>query len=349
MLGAAVACGSLMSATSAQIAAPAFDFVVDTPASAFTWTGTTSLGPLQGNPSNSFNLQGNQALIVTSAAGQPLDMGQFVDGGAASVVGTLQASVPNPVPFLPDLATITISNLSFVVRTSPFPLGAGGSFSTLGDVEILSGIVDVVPLIGMPSQTDLAGTISTGQTVTGALAQSGSVLTATSLQNSSFTFNDPASGTSATINLMGMIVANSICATPVTYCTSNPNSTGFEARTTITGSTRLQDQSAQLETDRLPLNSAGFYVFSDTPGNVPNPAGSQGVLCLGGTVLRLSNFIQNSGATGAVDLGLPFGGLPAATVLQPGEEWHFQYWYRDAIGGTPTSNFSDAVRVVFCP
>ena len=30
-----------------------------------------------------------------------------------------------------------------------------------------------------------------------------------------------------------------------------------------------------------------------------------------------------------------------------GDTWNFQVWYRDAVGGSATSNFTDAVSVTF--
>jgi hypothetical protein len=41
----------------------------------------------------------------------------------------------------------------------------------------------------------------------------------------------------------------------------------------------------------------------------------------------------------------PMGNVSAA----PGETWYFQYWHRDFINGMSTSNFSNAVKIVFNP
>ena len=38
------------------------------------------------------------------------------------------------------------------------------------------------------------------------------------------------------------------------------------------------------------------------------------------------------------------GGLVAATA---GQTWNFQAWYRDAVGGTATSNFTDGLAVTW--
>jgi len=33
--------------------------------------------------------------------------------------------------------------------------------------------------------------------------------------------------------------------------------------------------------------------------------------------------------------------------VRPDQTWNFQAWYRDSFGGAATSNFTDAVSVVF--
>ena len=34
-------------------------------------------------------------------------------------------------------------------------------------------------------------------------------------------------------------------------------------------------------------------------------------------------------------------------AVQPGETWSFQAWYRDTVGGSATSNFSDGLEITF--
>ena len=89
-----------------------------------------------------------------------------------------------------------------------------------------------------------------------------------------------------------------------------------------------------------------------TQGSVANPGGSEGILCLGGAIGRYvgPGQIVNSGATGEVSLALDLTQTPQPTgfvSVQPGETWNFQAWYRDAVGGTATSNFTDGLEVQF--
>jgi len=127
------------------------------------------------------------------------------------------------------------------------------------------------------------------------------------------------------------------------HCTPSANSSGAPARTAARGSDVLAAADVRLATYALPLSSAGFYIAARTRASVPV---SQGVLCLGAPLARLSNFVRNSGAAGAVDLALPFQQLPPAAAFQVGETWSFQYWFRDA-NPTLGANFSDAVELVW--
>jgi hypothetical protein len=349
LLAAALLPCALVGLGSPGLAQAPLLFDIVQPMSAYNWSGTTSLGALQGNPNTNFNLSGTQLVLLDGAPGQPIDSAELLSGGVAAVVGNLNARIPNPVPFLPPLATITISNLSFELVTLQFPVAANGAFSTLANVTILSGTVDVVPLIGAASQSDLTGNQGIGQALTGTIVQAGSTITGTSSQNTQFMFTDPASGISATITITGTLVARHTCAAPAAYCTAATNSSGGAATIAAQGSTRLQDQALDLVSGGLPQQSLGYYIFSAGQAFTPGFGGGQGNLCLGGTIFRLSNYVLNSGPTGSVSLALPFGGLPPGALLDSGEEWNFQYWFRDSIGGVATSNTSHGVSVVFCP
>ncbi|MEM6673697.1 MAG: hypothetical protein AAF726_12700 [Planctomycetota bacterium] len=130
-----------------------------------------------------------------------------------------------------------------------------------------------------------------------------------------------------------------------TYCDSATNSSGAAAELSVLGTNRLADQQLTLRAELLPTNSLGYFLFSETADDVLGFGGSQGRLCLGGQIFRLSSFVQFSGGNGQVALPLPFAQLPSAATLSVGDTWNFQYWFRDAVGGQPTSNTSSAVCV----
>ncbi len=130
------------------------------------------------------------------------------------------------------------------------------------------------------------------------------------------------------------------------------NSTGSSATIAGTGSAIAANNNLGLTASDLPLNAFGFFLASRTQGVVNQPGGSQGVLCLGGQIGRYvgPGQIKNSGATGSFSLAIDNTQLPTPTgpvAGAVGETWNFQAWYRDAVGGTATSNFTNGLAVTW--
>ena len=138
-----------------------------------------------------------------------------------------------------------------------------------------------------------------------------------------------------------------------TYCTSNPNSTMEVGDIFATGSSVVAVNELTLHARDLPLNSFGYFLTSRTQGCVDMPGGSQGKLCLGGAVGRYSapGQIQFSAGVQAFALTIDQSQTPDPAIgliaIQPGESWNFQAWYRDQVGGAPTSNFTNALSLNF--
>ncbi len=137
------------------------------------------------------------------------------------------------------------------------------------------------------------------------------------------------------------------------YCSpAVANSTGASGAISATGSATVATNNLSLQASSLPLNAFGFFLTSRTQGSVNQPGGSQGVLCLGGQIGRYvgPGQIKNSGATGSFSLALNLPTTPTPTgpvAVVAGETWNFQCWYRDAVGGSATSNFTNGLSVVF--
>ncbi|MFT5734573.1 MAG: hypothetical protein ACJA2W_002526 [Planctomycetota bacterium] len=130
------------------------------------------------------------------------------------------------------------------------------------------------------------------------------------------------------------------------------NSTGASGTIVATGSLTASSNDVQLVSSNLPNFSFGFSIVSNSTGFVVGPGGSSGNLCVVGNVGRYvgSGQIMNSGSNGSFTLDLDLMQTPQPTgfiSIQAGETWNFQTWYRDQIGGTPTSNFTDGVTVLF--
>jgi hypothetical protein len=136
------------------------------------------------------------------------------------------------------------------------------------------------------------------------------------------------------------------CAPPVF------NSLGYPATLEATGSTAVSTNALTLNATLMPTGSFSFFLTSRTAGQIAQPGGSQGVLCLGGAIGRYvgPGQIQNSGAAGAITFAPNLTQTPTPNglvAIVPGETWRFQAWYRDVVGGVPTSNFSDSLAITF--
>ncbi|MCP5020767.1 MAG: hypothetical protein GY930_03230 [bacterium] len=149
---------------------------------------------------------------------------------------------------------------------------------------------------------------------------------------------------------------NGNCGSPggtfgAVYCSPAAiNSTGLPAVMDAIGSVVAADNDLSLSVSQMPPNQFGYFLSGRAAGFVPNPGGSQGILCLGGALGRFNagNQIRFSGPFGYFMLPVDLTQMPT-NPLQPvlaGETWTFQCWYRDANPGN-TSNFSDAMLFTF--
>lgn len=120
-------------------------------------------------------------------------------------------------------------------------------------------------------------------------------------------------------------------------CAGQVNSTGVPALLTGSGSQDLSKNQVILAVGELPPNQAGLLLMSQTRAFVPV---SDGVLCLGGTVVRFVDDDLSTGELGGVVFPLNVRELPGRLLFQVGETWNFQLWYRD-LGGS--SNFSNSL------
>ncbi len=131
------------------------------------------------------------------------------------------------------------------------------------------------------------------------------------------------------------------------------NSSGQSAEISGSGSLVVGDNDVTLTASQMPLNMLGLFITSPTAGFLTNPGGSAGNLCLSGQIGRYNGFSGygaiNSGASGSISLVIDLGNHPTpngnASVMA-GETHHFQAWFRDIVGGVPTSNFTDGMTVV---
>ncbi len=98
----------------------------------------------------------------------------------------------------------------------------------------------------------------------------------------------------------------------------------------------------------IPLYEYGYFLVSMTQAFIPNPAGSQGNLCIAGQIGRFAKQGQSSGPSGEFTIQVDLTSLPTHPphTVMAGETWNFQAWFRDKNPGS-TTNFTDAVSVLF--
>ena len=136
------------------------------------------------------------------------------------------------------------------------------------------------------------------------------------------------------------------------YCAGRPNSVAFNgARLWAEGSVLAADADLVLMGQFLPPGRPVLPIVGLATGHVFTLPNSSGMLCVsGGPILRLAANLGVSGPTGDFstepDLAaLPLGG--GTIGIEPGDVWNFQLWYRDQVGGLPTSNLSSALSIRF--
>jgi len=127
------------------------------------------------------------------------------------------------------------------------------------------------------------------------------------------------------------------------------NSSGSWGHIYATDSDVATDNSMQLVATGLPQNSYSMFVVGST-FQISNPANSQGPLCVGGNLGRYQSQIQNSGKDGCISIDASIAPLPTSSsghTVVAGETWLFQAWHRDVVQGTVTSNYTNAIEVLF--
>lgn len=133
------------------------------------------------------------------------------------------------------------------------------------------------------------------------------------------------------------------------YCSpAMNNSTGLPAVVTAIGSDLAAANDVTLIGSQLPAEQFGYFLTSLSQGMIQFPAGSQGILCVGGAIARPLGPIFDTGLAGLVVVQPDMTFIPTSpeSTVMAGDTWHFQAWYRD-VNPVFTSNFTDALSVSF--
>jgi hypothetical protein len=322
---AGLALGLVLAAGASAQQSSLFD--IDLSNSNFTWSGTTSLGAITTNPSN-FQVDGTLGMDLWTG-GNPIGFAAFEDTGSAFLVpGTLNGSIS-------FLATLSISNLTFTLSSSPFVVDSAGNFTTTIVGTAQSGTVTVTPLFGAPTVQDITGFTSNPAVTNGVLTSAGMQQWLWIPVVATFPINDPNTGITGSVTLTGNAQATATSPSPSTYCVANPNTTGFPGQIGWSGTTSLAGNDLVLSATNLPLNKNGVFYLGATQVQFPF---SNGFRCVDQNVVRLG--VTNTGA-GSINFAFNNAVVPG---LEAGDTRHFQYWHRDA-----GSNLTNALTVPFAP
>jgi len=148
-----------------------------------------------------------------------------------------------------------------------------------------------------------------------------------------------------------VLLAENLSRTPVgvEFCApAAVNSTGAAARIVGLGAALTSGTPLALRASELPPGATTLFLVSTTQGFVPNAAGSDGDLCLAGTIGRFvaPGEVGPASQDGVRTLRPELGAIPAgATTFAVGafDRLLFQTWYRDGA----TSNFTPGLAVQF--
>ena len=131
------------------------------------------------------------------------------------------------------------------------------------------------------------------------------------------------------------------------YCSpGNPTYLGEPAYVLLQGSDRTDVDRMFFTFVGVPPGAPGLMLASRQPGFAPNPAGSNGDLCLGEPIGRFAGRTHSfwfAGQDGVISQRYPMTSpLPGGGPMLPGETWFFQGWFREA----GSSNWTDAIQLV---
>jgi hypothetical protein len=341
----------LLAAAPGARASGLLDFLADKAQSNFTWSGTTSLGPIVGDPSNAFQLDGVQQLTLAAGGGPGAQWTGTLVAGDLFVQPDIQGKIPNPIPFLPPLATIRITGLRLSLAAPAFDVLPDGSFTAQVTATALSGTFTITPLAGTPSVTDLTGSSSSPAPQDGTLTSAAGGLGWTSPVDLTFSFSDPASGLSGSLALQGTLKADWTCPPPLVYCTAKTTSSGCVPALSVSGTPSASAASGfTVDAQQVEAQNVGLFFFGQSgPASTPFQGGT---MCVKGPVSRLAP--QQAGGSGPCSgvYSVDFNSWLAASkpaLRAPGEVFFVQCWFRDPADPVSGTGLSDAVRFELFP
>ncbi len=135
------------------------------------------------------------------------------------------------------------------------------------------------------------------------------------------------------------------CSQPV------PNSTGAFGSLRLAGTNLIGIGSLTMEASGIPVGALGLFLVGSGSGLLNPVVGSQGSLCLGGSIGRFRGpgQVLAADASGRISVTIDTTTVPSPSgpaVVSSGQRYYFQAWHRD-LNPNPTSNFTSAVALRF--
>jgi hypothetical protein len=307
-----------------------------------------------------FDADGTFDADLSAGGTQALTDGQILAGDLFPTT-PIAGKVPNPIPILPPLATVTVTGLRLDVTSDAFTISPTGMFSGNAVFTATAGVADITSLLGGSSQVPLTGNVSPATPFAGTLqvASSGD-LTASIPVSAMFMFADPGTGITGSLTLNGTLVSSWACPAPVTYCTAKTNSLGCVPAIGSSGAPRIGPGSGfTVECSNVRNNKAGLLFYS-VSGRASAPF-QGGTLCVAAPIKRTP--AQKSGGSPMGDdcsgmysfdmiafaLGTG-GGNPLPAIADPGAVVGCQWWGRDQGFPAPMNTMlSDGLEFTVCP
>ena len=350
----------VLSTSNADAQGMVFAHAVDQANSNFSWSGTSSLGAIVGNPSNQFRMAGGLELLQSAALPQPVGSAAF-HGGDAQAVPDLHGKINNVLIFLPPLAPIDVLGLHVALNSPSFSVDAAGTFQASVILSALSGTLVVTPLGSSPTSTDLTGSSSAPTSMSGSLVAANGVFTLTAPVDASFPFSDPTTGASGSITLSGTLRSTWSAAPAVAFCTSKINSLGCTPAIAFTGTPKFSQGSGFVVRASNVINNKNGLLFYGLNGGT-NAAFQGGTLCVQ-TPIRRTPAVNSGGNVGpndcsgifALDMSAFAAGVfpgtpPLPGLREPGQVVTCQWWGRDPGYVTPNNTtLSNGLSYVVTP
>ncbi len=134
----------------------------------------------------------------------------------------------------------------------------------------------------------------------------------------------------------------------VSYCHSDPSSSGKAARMDAQGSASIAANDLCLVARFLPVDQFGLFYYG--PSELDLPFGN-GTRCVGGGSIGVFRFpVQATGPDGLLVQLVDYTNPPRPEGrIDAGSTWRFQAWFRDPTGGGALFDLSDGYAITFQP